>query len=79
MRRMGANNDVSFRVVAADGRAPRDGKCLEVLGWYDPKAKGVNYSLKMERIAFWKGRGASITPTVLSLMKKTRAGVKASA
>jgi small subunit ribosomal protein S16 len=79
MRRTGANRDISFRVVAADKRSPRDGKCLETLGWYDPKKSGVNFSLKLERIEYWKSKGASITPTVASLMKKARAGAKTSA
>ena len=73
MRRMGANRDISFRVVATDSRAPRDGKCLEVLGWYDPKRDGVNYSLKMDRVEYWKGKGAQFSDTVRSLVRKARA------
>jgi small subunit ribosomal protein S16 len=72
MRRTGANNDMCFRVVATDSRAPRDGKCLEVLGWYDPKRQGVNYELKMDRIEYWKSKGAQISDTVASLVRKFR-------
>jgi len=39
LRRVGGNNDASYRVVATDGRSPRDGRFLEILGWYDPKKK----------------------------------------
>jgi small subunit ribosomal protein S16 len=73
MRRMGSNRDISFRVVATDARAPRDGKCLEVIGWYDPKKEGVNYNLKMDRIEYWKSKGAQVSDTVRSLIRKARA------
>ena len=74
MSRMGANRDISFRVVATDSRSPRDGKNLEILGWYDPKREGVNFSLKLDRIDYWKSKGAQISPTVASLVKKARRG-----
>jgi small subunit ribosomal protein S16 len=70
LRRTGARNDASFRVVAADARSPRDGRCLEVLGWYDPRKEGVNFDLKLERIQYWHSRGARISDTVRSLMQK---------
>ena len=72
-RRTGANNDPCFRIVAADTRFPRDGKYLEILGWYDPKKKENGFSLKMERIEAWRSKGAQISEIVKSLMRKTRA------
>jgi small subunit ribosomal protein S16 len=79
MRRMGANRDISFRVVATDSRFPRDGKSLELLGWYDPKREGVNFSLKLDRIDYWKSKGAQVSDTVASLIKKARAQAKQTA
>jgi small subunit ribosomal protein S16 len=76
LRRTGANKDISYRVVATDSRSPRDGKFLEVLGWYDPKKTGMNFSLKMDRIEHWKSRGAQISDTVRSLVNKTRGAAK---
>ena len=73
MRRMGANRDISFRVVATDSRKPRDGQSLELLGWYDPKREGVNYLLKLDRIEYWKSKGAQVSDTVASLIRKARA------
>jgi len=73
MTRTGANKDICYRVVAADSRSPRDGKNLEVIGWYDPKKKGVNFNLKMDRIDHWVSKGAQVSDTVKSLMKKHRA------
>ena len=70
LRRVGANNDVAFRVVATDSRSPRDGAYIEILGWYDPKRTGVNFELKQERIAYWKSKGAQVSDTVASLLRK---------
>ncbi|MDD4871853.1 MAG: 30S ribosomal protein S16 [Kiritimatiellae bacterium] len=72
MRRMGAKNDMSFRVVATDSRSPRDGRYLELLGWYDPEKKGENFGLKLDRIEYWKSKGAIISDTVKSLLRKAK-------
>ena len=69
---MGSNNDISFRVVATDSRSPRDGRYLELLGWYDPAVKGENYKLKMDRIEYWKSKGAIVSDTVRSLIRKAK-------
>lgn len=79
MTRTGANKDISYRVVATDTRFPRDGKNLEVVGWYDPKKKGVNFGLKMDRVDHWIGKGALVSDTVKSLIKKNKAAAKANA
>ena len=71
-RKTGANNDPCFRIVATDSRSPRDGKCLEILGWYDPKKAKANFYLKLERIAAWKSKGAILSATVHSLVKKAK-------
>lgn len=73
MTRTGGNKEISYRIVATDSRFPRDGKNLENLGWYDPKRKGANFLLKMERIEYWKSKGAQLSDTVKSLVRKTRA------
>ena len=77
LRRTGANNDVSYRVVATDGRFPRDGRFIEVLGWYDPKKKGINFQLKLDRIQHWTARGAVVSDTVASLLRKVPAAAPA--
>jgi len=59
-------------VVAADSRFPRDGRYLEILGWYDPKMTGVNFKLRTDRIDFWRSQGAEISDTVASLLKQGR-------
>ncbi|MEI6972021.1 MAG: 30S ribosomal protein S16 [bacterium] len=76
LRRTGANNDIAFRVVATDSRSPRDGRILELLGWYDPKKKGRNFEIKVDRIEYWAGKGAVVSETVQSLMKRNKAPQK---
>jgi len=73
LRRTGGKNEVCYRVVAADSRSPRDGRFLEILGWYDPKIKGKNCTLKLDRIQYWKGVGAQMSDTVRNLVRQSAA------
>ena len=77
LTRTGARNDVCYRLVAADARSPRDGRFLEILGWYDPKQEGTNFELKMDRIDHWKSKGAQMSDTVKSLVKKAGKNARA--
>lgn len=72
MKRTGAKNNVCYRLVAADERSPRDGRNLEILGWYNPAAKGQTFSFKLDRIDYWLGVGAKISDTAASLVKRAR-------
>lgn len=67
--RTGARNQPSFRIVAADARVKRDGKILEVLGFYDPKTKPAAVKIKMDRIKYWLSQGAQPTEAVKNLLK----------
>lgn len=77
-RRSGANNDPCFRIVATDSLAPRDGKCLEILGWYDPKRKAPNFYLKLDRVTAWVNNGALPSKLIHTLIGKAKAGRMAS-
>jgi small subunit ribosomal protein S16 len=59
--------------VAADSRAPRDGRFIEILGWYNPRTDPASVSVKEERVLHWLQRGATPTQTVKQLLE--RAGV----
>ena len=72
LTRTGARNSASFRVVAADSRSPRDGRHIEILGWYDPKRDGVNFELKTDRIEYWRSQGACVSATVKNLLTRAR-------
>ncbi|NQT92337.1 MAG: 30S ribosomal protein S16 [Lentisphaerae bacterium] len=71
LTRTGGKNDVCYRVVAADARSPRDGRFIEILGWYDPKREGVNFELKRDRIEHWRRQGAQLSTTVASLISRS--------
>ena len=70
LARHGAKKRPFYRIVVADGRAPRDGKYLENVGTYNPLVDPVEVSLKKERIKYWMDQGAKPSDTVKSLLKK---------
>jgi len=72
MKRIGAKNTPAFRIVVADSRSPRDGKCIEELGTYLPLKKGDNFTLNLDRASYWLSKGAQPSDTVASFIKKAR-------
>ena len=74
LRRDGTKNSPYYRVVVADKHSPRDGKFLELIGTYDPKKKGDNSTVKLERADHWIKQGAKPSDTVRSILKKARSG-----
>lgn len=71
MRQQGANSRQRFRLVVTDERNPRDGKYLEMVGWYNPfGADDKNYFIDIPRVQFWMANGAQISDRVKSLVKK---------
>jgi small subunit ribosomal protein S16 len=72
LKRIGAKNTPAFRIVVADSRSPRDGKCIEELGTYLPLKKGDNYTLNLDRANYWVSKGAQPSDTVASFIRKSR-------
>ncbi len=72
MKRIGAKNTPVFRIVVADSRSPRDGKCIEELGTYQPLKKGDNYTLNLDRANYWLSNGAQPSDTVASFIRKAK-------
>ncbi|HOJ92114.1 MAG TPA: 30S ribosomal protein S16 [Dictyoglomaceae bacterium] len=70
LTRIGAKNKPAYRIVAIDSRQPRDGKHIEILGFYDPKTDPATVQLKEDRILYWLSKGAQPSDTVLRLLKK---------
>lgn len=70
LRRMGKKKRPFYRIVAADSRAPRDGRFIELVGTYDPISKPMNVDLKEDRIMYWLQNGAQPTDTVKNLFQK---------
>lgn len=72
LKRLGRTHRPFFRVCAMDARAPRDGKVIEELGYYDPMVRETDARavLDGERIEYWIGVGAQPTEKVRTLIKK---------
>jgi len=76
LKRFGRRHRSFYRVNAVDSRAPRDGRVIEELGWFDPIAKDPDkqVSLKRDRIEYWLGQGAQPSDTVAELLKHNGIG-----
>ena len=76
---MGATKRPSYRVVAIDSHRPRDGRALEILGYYDPLTEPATVRIDAERLAAWVGKGALPSATVAKLIKLNGATAAAAA
>ena len=72
LKKTGAKNWISFRVVATDIRSSRDGYTLETLGYYDPKKS--DEKVDVERIEYWLKNGAQMSETVADIYKRAKEG-----
>ncbi len=70
--RAGAKKRPFYRIVAIDQRRPRDGRPLEFLGTYDPTPHSEKFDVRTERVQAWVARGAQLSPTVRSLVRRAR-------
>lgn len=70
LRRMGKKKQPIYKVVAADARAPRDGKFLESIGLYNPLTNPHTLDINEERVMYWLSVGAQPTDTVKSLLSQ---------
>ena len=68
--RMGAKKAPFYRIVAADSRAPRDGRCIEMLGTYNPCTNPAQVTIKEEEVLKWLNNGAQPSDTVKNLLSK---------
>ncbi|HHS97770.1 MAG TPA: 30S ribosomal protein S16 [Chloroflexi bacterium] len=70
LRRVGKKKQPSYRIVVADSRAPRDGKFIEIIGFYNPRTEPETVQIKEERALYWLSVGAQPTEAVERLLKK---------
>jgi len=70
LRRMGAKKRPFYRLVVADSRAPRDGRFIETLGYYNPCVEPNELKIDNERAAHWLKCGAQPSDTAQALLKK---------
>jgi small subunit ribosomal protein S16 len=72
LSRHGTKKKPHYRIVVSDSRAPRDGKFIEQVGSYDPKAASGGLRINREKIDMWLKRGAKPSQTVSELIKKSQ-------
>ena len=70
LKRMGAHKAPFYRVVVADSRSPRDGKCIEEIGYYNPITEPATVKIDAEKAAKWLNNGAQPSDTVKRLFEK---------
>ncbi len=70
LRRMGQKKNPFYRIVVADSRSPRDGKCIEEIGTYDPNQDPSAYHVNEELAKKWLANGAQPTETVARIFKQ---------
>ena len=74
LRRTGKRNQPCHRIVVCDARSPRDGRFIEVIGYYDPRHE--DEKIDLERVDYWMPRGAQPSETVKKIIDRARHGKK---
>jgi small subunit ribosomal protein S16 len=70
LARHGAKKHPFYRIVVADRRAPRSGRCLDQIGTYDPSQDPPKVRIEEDKLALWLRRGALPSLTVSQLIKR---------
>jgi small subunit ribosomal protein S16 len=70
LRRIGAKKQPSYRLVATDERAPRDGGFLEIVGQYNPLTDPATINVKEDRVLHWLNNGAQTSDAAAKLLTK---------
>jgi len=73
LKRVGAKKAPFYKVVVADSRSPRNGRCIEEIGTYNPMVEPSEINIDAAKIEEWIKKGAQPTDTIKSLLK--RAGI----
>jgi small subunit ribosomal protein S16 len=69
LRRTGSRGQPSYRIVVADKESPRDGRFLEIVGFYNPRTEPGTLEIKEDRVYEWMNNGALPTDSVAQLFK----------
>jgi small subunit ribosomal protein S16 len=65
-------NRYNYRIVAVPRAESRQTKALEILGYYDSGKEPIFYGIKIDRLEAWVSRGAQMTDTVRSLVRRAK-------
>src|SRR5208337_4512557 len=75
LARVGARKQPYYRIVVIEKDRARNGRSIEVVGTYNPRTSPATVDLKHERIAYWRGKGAQLSPILEKLVVKNPAPV----
>ncbi len=70
LARMGAKKKPFYRLVAADSQSPRDGRFLEILGYYDPMKEPAVVKIHENKVQYWLEKGAKLSEAARALIKR---------
>ena len=74
LRRVGLKNQPSYRIVVQDSEKPRDGRFLEIVGFYNPRTEPATLDIKEDRVFDWMSKGALPTESVAQLFRTSGTG-----
>lgn len=74
LRRVGRKKQPSYRIVVAESQNPRGGTYLDNVGFYNPRRDPLELRIDLGKVDSWVAKGAELTPTVASLVRKARRG-----
>lgn len=74
LRRVGRKAQPYYRVVVADSTTPRDGYYLDTVGFYNPRTRPAELRMDLVKVDEWVSKGADMSTTVASLVRKARRG-----
>ena len=69
LRRQGLKGQPTYRIIAADKESPRDGRFLEILGFYNPRTEPATINVKEDRVFDWMSKGAQPSDSVSQIFK----------
>ena len=70
LTRKGAKKKPYYRLIAADSEAPRDGRFLDILGFYNPTKNPPEIDIDREKVSKWLEKGAIASESVRAILKK---------
>lgn len=69
LTKTGRKGEARYRIVVKEKKSRRDGRAVEVVGWWEKRAKNVEHKeVKKERISYWLSQGAKPSPTVRRIL-----------
>src|SRR5262245_7632289 len=71
LRRVGLKKQPSYRIVVADRESPRNGRYIEIVGFYNPRTEPVQMDIKEDRVLYWLSVGAQPSEPVARILQKT--------